>query len=170
MQLRPLIALCIAIIAAVLIIFAGKSCAEDIAKSNRKTPHLITDPTLPFNTADLTPPNYKPTKEGETTEAEETTDFFSTIPTDEYGMFIETTAPTEAGQMYMIVTNADGQIVEMIPVTTSEEEDAPATTLDFLDEYEAEQASREAAEQARREAETTTYDPNQKIEIPFIEY
>ena len=166
MQLRPLIALCIAIIAAVLIIFAGKSCAEDIAKSNKKTPHLITDPTTPFNTADLTPPNYKPTKAGEEPETEETTDFFSTIPTDEYGMYIETTAPTEAGQMYMIVTDANGQIVEMIPVTTSED-DISATTLD---EYAAEQASREAAEQAKLEAETATYDPNQKIEIPFIEY
>lgn len=170
MQLRPLIALCIAIIAAVLIIFAGKSCAEDIAKSNQKHPHLITDATTQFNTADLTPPPYKPTKAGEEPETDETTEYYSEILTDEYGMIVEATAPTEAGQMYIIVTDANGQISEMLPVTTSDEEDIPTTTLDFIDEYKAEQESKEAAERAKQEAETTEFDPNRKIEIPYIDY
>lgn len=172
MQTRSLIALCIAILAAAFIILAGKSCAEDIAKTNKKHPHLITDPTTPFNTADLTPPNYKPTsaaEETETDETEDTTSFFNEILTDEFGMMIETTAPTETGEMYMIVTDADGQISQMIPVTRSEAEDTP-TTLDFLEQYQAEQASKDAAERERREADTTEFDPDRTIEIPFIDY
>ena len=172
MQTRSLIALCIAIVAAAFMILAGKSCAEDIAKANKKHPHLITDPTTPFNTADLTPPNYKPTttgEESETKETEETTCFFNEILTDEFGMMIETTAPTESGQMYMIVTDANGQISQMIPVTGSDDADTP-TTLDFLEQYQAEQASRDAADQERREADTTKFDPDRTIEIPFVDY
>ncbi|MBO4523168.1 MAG: hypothetical protein J5723_00625 [Ruminococcus sp.] len=173
MQTRSLIALCIAILAAAFIIIAGKSCTEDIAKQNKKHPHLITDPTTPFNTANLTPPNYTPTSTTEDSEDEsetkETTDFFSEIVTDEFGIIIETTAPNDNGQMYMIVTDANGEISQMIPVTKPDENDTP-TTLDFLDQYHAEQASKEAAEKERHEADTTEFDPNRKLEIPFIDY
>ena len=169
MQTRSLIALCIAIIAAAFIIIAGKSCAEDAVKANKKHPHLITDPTVPFNTADLTPPNYKPTNTANDSETEETTNFFNEILTDEFGMIIETTAPTESGQMYMIVTDANGEISQMIPVTTTDGEDNP-TTLDFFEQYQAEQASRDAAEQERRESEPPSFDPDKTIEIPYIDY
>lgn len=113
MNANKIVGFAIALIAAILIAMAGKSCAKDIADKNNQrhqqnttqapTYHLITDPPVqndPANTPHL----------------------------------IEETTQRE----YATVTNMLGEVVETIPVTTPEEADIPTTTLSMLDEYNSE--------------------------------
>lgn len=113
MNASKIVGFAIALIAAILIAMAGKSCAKDIADKNNQrhqqnttqapTYHLITDPPVqndPANTPHL----------------------------------IEETTQRE----YVTVTNMLGEVVETIPVTTPEEADIPTTTLSMLDEYNSE--------------------------------
>ncbi|MCR4639067.1 hypothetical protein [Ruminococcus sp.] len=110
MNASKIVGFAIALIAAVLIAMAGRSCARDIADKNEErrqknttqapSYHLITDPPVqndPLNTPQL----------------------------------IEETTQRE----YVTVTNMLGEVVETIPVTTPEEADIPTTTLSMLDEY-----------------------------------
>ena len=110
MNASKIVGFAIALITAILIAMAGKSCAKDIADKNNQrhqqnttqapTYHLITDPPVqkdPANTPHL----------------------------------IEETTQRE----YATVTNMLGEVVETIPVTTPEEADIPTTTLSMLDEY-----------------------------------
>ncbi len=166
MQRRPIVALCIAVLAAILIILAGKSCAEDIARTNQSRRKPVSTTTMPPNFVigtDNPPPAPEMIYETEENETETTSDFFYHIPTDEYGAIIETTAPTEAGQMFMVVTDANGNVINMEPVT---EPTSEAYTT--LSPEEVRQALTEALEQASRQAQVTTFDFDQPIEIPFI--
>ena len=110
MNASKIVGFAIALIAAILIAMAGKSCARDIADKNEsrrqknttQSPsyHLITDAPVPQN------------------------------PTDPPQLIEETTQ-----REYVTVTNMLGEVVETIPVTTPEEADIPTTTLSMLDEY-----------------------------------
>ena len=109
MNASKIVGFAIALIAAILIAMAGRSCARDIAEKNesrrqRNTTqpsyHLITDPPIQQDPADT------PHLIEETTERE-----------------------------YVTVTNMLGEVLETIPVTTPEEADIPTTTLSMLDEY-----------------------------------
>ena len=112
MNTSKIVGFAIALIAAILIAMAGRSCARDIADKNENrrqknttqapSYHLITDP--PANND----PSNTPHLIEETTERE-----------------------------YVTVTNMLGEVVETIPVTTPEEADIPTTTLSMLDEYNA---------------------------------
>lgn len=140
MERNRIISLFLAFIAAGLVVLAGKSCTEDIIKTNKENhansatkqePHLITDDNIfSPDQGQLSPNN--------TTEASE--------PEEE--------ADTRE---YITVTNIFGEVVETIPVTTPEEANMPTTTLSILEEYN----------QGRTEAEvTTTYiKPAEKIVI-----
>lgn len=138
MEKSKLISLVLGIVAAALVIVAGKSCANDIKERNKganknqtttRELHLITD-------------------EPATTAAPlETT---------------ETAAETQTIE-YETVTNIFGEVIETVPVTSPEQSDTTAapveaeestTTLSVLDEYN-----------AGRETETTSIVPASDIII-----
>lgn len=122
MNVTKIISAILAIMAAVLIAMAGKSCAKDAAQKNaarrsRNTTetqsfHLITDP--PYNDDDNVPQ-------------------------------LITDPPLESvtEREYVTVTNMFGDVVETVPVTTPEEADIPTTTLSMLDAYNAEHSVEE---------------------------
>ena len=116
-----IVGLAIAIIAAALVILAGRSCTKSIMETNKKsrdaatssTPsyHLITDDTAAYSDASSEAPH-----------------------------FIEETTERE----YETVTNMFGEVVETIPITSPEEANMPTTTLSILDEYNAMHTTEEA--------------------------
>ena len=123
MNVTKIISAILALMAAVLIAMAGKSCAKDAAEKNaarrsRNTTeapsyHLITDPPYENDDGDL--PHL----------VEDDTD----------------EAVTE--REYVTVTNIFGDVVETIPVTTPEEALIPTTTLSILDAYNQEHSVEE---------------------------
>lgn len=110
MNASKLVGFAIALMAAILIALAGKSCAKDIAEKNAErhqknatqapSYHLITDAPVQQD------------------------------PTDPPHLIEETTQ-----REYVTVTNMLGDVLETIPVTTPEEALIPTTTLSMLDEY-----------------------------------
>ena len=114
MNASKIVGFAIALIAAILIAMAGKSCAKDIAEKNverhqkntTQAPsyHLITDAPVSHD------------------------------PTDPPHLIEETTE-----REYITVTNMLGEVLETIPVTTPEEALIPTTTLSMLDEYNKQQ-------------------------------
>lgn len=141
MERNRIISLFLAFIAAGLVVLAGKSCTEDIIKTNkenrakntttREEPHLITeDNVITPAQSQLSPDNQSGTA----------------LPAEE-----------QETREYVTVTNLFGEVVETIPVTSPEEANVPTTTLSILDEYN----------QGRPEPEnaTTYIKPAEKIVI-----
>lgn len=105
----------IAIVAAALVIVAGRSCTQSIIETNKKSRgsesssapsyHLITD-NEPEHGQFREPPT------GEPESVEETTD-----------------------RQYETVTNMFGEVVETIPITSPEEANMPTTTKSILGAY-----------------------------------
>ena len=153
MQKRSLIALFIAVLAAILIIVAGKSCAEDINRINSRNRH--TNSTV--NPDDLltnspTPPTLPVT----TTTAPDPEQYV--IVTNMIGEIIQTipiTTEAVTEQQYATVTDIFGDPIGLVPINPDE---MPTTTLSILEQYEATRASIEAAENEERPttAEQTT--------------
>jgi Tfp pilus assembly protein PilE len=95
MTLRRVISIIIAAIVAVLIMYAGKSCAENIQETNRKN---ATGASIVIN---HTPDDYN---------------------YDDYTIVTSTQSDEEKYAGYETVTNLFGEVVATIPVTTSEED------------------------------------------------
>ena len=175
MQKRPLVAICLAFLAAAMIILAGKSCADDIAKTNQKHKKPVTTTSMPpqFFTGSATPPPvpeyiYEDNEATQTeTQTATNTDFYTHFVTNQFGEIIETTTTTAPGGMYYIVTDENGNIKDMQPVTTNAAAET-ATTLSQAEQASKEQALADAMEQASRQAVISTYDPSKPIEIPFV--
>lgn len=113
MNVNHMVSLTLALLAAILVIVAGRSCARSIDEANKesraekKTYHLITeDPYTKSNQPVMTaaPQEQQP-------------------------------AQTTTERQYETVTNMFGEVVETIPVTSPEEANIPTTTLSILDEY-----------------------------------
>jgi len=159
MQKRSLLALCIAVLAAALIIFAGKSCAEDINTINNKTrsSKSTTYPDELF-TNSPTPPPLPVT----TTTEPDTLNFV--VITNMLGDVVETvpitTEPVTQVQ-YATVTDMFGDAIGLVPIDPDE---IPTTTLSILEQYEATMASMEAAAQAEH---PTTAEPVTEIRTDF---
>lgn len=159
MQKRSLLALCIAVLAAALIIFAGKSCAEDINTINNRTrsSKSTTYPDELF-TNSPTPPPLPVT----TTTEPDTLNFV--VITNMLGDVIETipitTEPVTQVQ-YATVTNMFGDAIGLVPIDPDE---IPTTPLSILEQYEATMASMEAAAQAEH---PTTAEPVTEIRTDF---
>ncbi|MBO7475108.1 MAG: hypothetical protein J6U00_14115 [Ruminococcus sp.] len=159
MQNRPLIALCLAVLAAVLIIVAGKSCAEDINRINKRTQStkstinpddLLTNsptpPTLPLTTATAPDPEQY------------------VVVTNMIGEVIQTipiTTEEVTEQQYATVTDLLGDPIGLVPIDPDE---MPTTTLSILEQYEATRASMEAAERAEH---PTTAEPTTVLRTDF---
>ena len=114
MEFGRISALMLAVIAAVLVVVAGKSCADDAIRENERS---------------------KASKRSNNK--------IATIAQDtrqEFELAVET-SPSEPEEeiQYEVVTNMVGDVIETIPITTAEEEeDAAATTgtKSILEAYE----------------------------------
>ena len=123
MNATKIISVILAMMAAVLIAMAGKSCAKDAAQKNaerhaRNTTeapsfHLITDP--PYENDDYDAPH----------------------------LIEDDTVEAVTEREYVTVTNIFGDVVETVPVTTPEEALIPTTTLSILDAYNQEHSVEE---------------------------
>lgn len=173
MQTRPLIAICAALVAALLIIFAGKSCAEDITKTNKKhhRPSASTISVQQGSVPEATPPQYIP--DAYTTET--STQEYITV-TNLIGEVVETipvTTEADTRPVYVVATDEAGNIIATVPL---HDPNVPATTLSILEQYEATRASMEAAqgggvgEASVYEAPTgTTIDVNKDYTIHMVQ-
>ena len=117
MEIRRLTALLVSLVAAALIIFAGKSCMDDAIQKKKESLYATTSPYGP------TPPTVSPTVP-------------YTDPAES-----STAEDTSEEREYVTVTNIFGDVVEVIPVTTPEEANMPTTTLSILDEYNADKTT-----------------------------
>ena len=169
MQTRSLIAVCIAVVAALFIMLAGKSCTESIAKNNKKN----SKPAIYLTSADdqsrpaATPPPVSPTAPA----PEETTLPYETV-TNLIGEVIETIPVTTAEDtrtIYVVATDEFGNIIATVPYN---DPSAPTTTLSLLEQYEATLASMQAAEQAEAQSRSTmpptTIDVNKEYTIHMV--
>lgn len=101
MTKRRIISMILAVCAAVLVIFAGRSCAKNISEANQKLSKINSD--LDNNDFAYTGGNVNNNtnqNQQQTTEEESNTD-------------------------YEVVTNLLGEVVATIPITTAEQEDVP---------------------------------------------
>ena len=154
MQTRSLIAVCIAVVAALFIMLAGKSCTESIAKNNKKN----SKPAIYLTSADdqsrpaATPPPVSPTAPA----PEETTLPYETVTED-------------TRTIYVVATDEFGNIIATVPYN---DPSAPTTTLSLLEQYEATLASMQAAEQAEAQSRSTmpptTIDVNKEYTIHMV--
>lgn len=113
MNANHVISLTLALLAALLVIVAGKSCAKSIDEANKESRaekrnyHLITEnPYTQSNQPVMT-----------------------AVPQEQQPV------QTTTERQYETVTNIFGEVVETIPVTSPEEANIPTTTLSILDEY-----------------------------------
>lgn len=152
MEKSRLIGITCAFIAAMLVIMAGKSCAEDSIRKNARNKQSSTvsasiGDNIIFPDEDS---SYRePVSTDETTEPVVTEyDVFGNLVivtkptdplvTDPFGNIIESTTSEESEEpQYQIVTDVFGNVTATIPVTAPAEEtdQEPATTLSLLDQY-----------------------------------
>ena len=153
MNATKIISFILAIMAAVLIAMAGKSCAKDIAQQNASHRNKNTTEAPSFHLITESPYGNTP----------------ATVPhlVDDSGQAIqpgEDGAEATTEREYVTVTDMFGDVVETIPVTTPEEADIPTTTLSILDAYNAEHGT-EAQAAATTEYVYGTVNENITIEI-----
>ena len=131
MNATKIISFILAIMAAVLIAMAGKSCAKDIAQKNSERHQNNTKATPSFNLVT------DPRNGGSTGEIPHL------IEDESSAVGEDGSAEATTEREYVTVTNIFGEVVESIPVTTPEEALIPTTTLSILDAYNQEHSTEE---------------------------
>lgn len=112
MEIGRLVGFVLAVVAAALVIFAGRSCTKNISEINKKSRESNTSSTPSYH---LITENYSD---------------YGEFPSEEPHLIEETTE-----RQYETVTNMFGEVVETIPITSPEEANMPVTTKSILDEY-----------------------------------
>ncbi len=115
---RHIVSLALAVVSAILVIIAGRSCTKSAYESNKKGSSQ----------------NNTTQKYHLITEAEYGTSDQSVLGVGSGGSANDPAQGTTERE-YVTVTNIFGDVVETIPVTTPEEANMPTTTLSILDEY-----------------------------------
>lgn len=115
LEISRVSAIVLAVLAAVLVIAAGKSCAEDISKTNKQSVSKRPKSTTFYN---------------------DNTDY--PYQNDDSYYVYETDAETVTEKDYEEVTNMLGNVVATVPITTTEEVTEAVTTkeLSILEAYE----------------------------------
>ena len=136
MDISRVSAIALAVLAAMLVIIAGKSCADDAVSQNRRKSR----PVIAQNTAATAPPDVRTPQQATQPPAQEKTE--------------------AASGMYEEVTNMFGDVVETIPITEAAEDmtEEITETKSILEAYnELHEVTTAAGQENTDPVTTTTY-------------